>query len=439
MSNTLCSFAFAHTDIEPNGDIKFCCAARPGANRDPNGNVYNVTTHTLKEAWNSEILKKTRMEMIQGKHPEVCNYCWQLENSDNTQGTSIRLQAAETRIPISSISDRIEYARNHNGELKDLAFDFQLSIGNLCNLACKMCSPGFSTQYQKFFSKFHNTPQEINFVKNQTIRDNTRHFQFSFGTNFDWPVTQSLAEIFKDHTATLKTIFFTGGEPTLIPEVLEFIDYLSINAPRDFVVWPSTNCTNINKQMLESLGQFNEIWLNLSLDGMDDIAYIQRTPSKWENIEKNVDQLMNWANDQRNKGKEVAISIISTLTSLNFHHILDFWNYFEHRYRHTGAQYSISINLVLPKEANFGIEIIPKNSINEFKNKCNQLLEKSDGPLNYALRQYLYLLNTVNFADDSEQIHFCLDQVQKYHPELDIKKIYSVYYPDQLTTNSIIV
>jgi hypothetical protein len=434
MSNTLCSFVFAHTDIEPNGDIKFCCAARAGANRDPNGNVYNVTTHTLKEAWNSEILKQTRMEMIQGKRPEVCDYCWKLETSDNTQGTSVRLQAAEKRIPISSISDRIEYAKSHNGELKDLAFDFQLSIGNLCNLACKMCSPGFSTQYQKFFSKFHNSPQEINFVKIPPLNDGV-HFEFPFGTNFDWPVTQSLTEIFKDHIPTLKRIFFTGGEPTLIPEVLEFIDYLSINAPRDFTVWPSTNCTNINKRMLESLSQFNEIWLNLSLDGMDDIAYIQRTPSKWENIEKNVDQLMNWVRDQETIGKKIQIVVITTITSLNFHHVLDFWEYLENRYGNI-THYGISANVVLPEKTNLGIEAVPVEVIKELRNKCIQLLEKSNESTCVVLKQYLHLLNTVNFADNHEQMHFCLEQVQKYHPELDIKKIYHVYYPDQLTTDS---
>jgi len=433
MSNTLCSFAFAHTDIEPNGDIKFCCAARAGANRDNNGNVYNVTTHTLKEAWNSEILKQTRMDMIQGKRPKVCDYCWELENSDNTQGNSVRLLAAESRIPISSISDRIEYARNHNGELKELAFDFQLSIGNLCNLACKMCNPGYSTQYQKFFSKFYNNSEEINFVKNPVVKQ-SQHFDFPFGTTFDWPVTQSLTEIFKDHTPTLKRIFFTGGEPTLIPQVLEFIDYLSINAPRDFTVWPSTNCTNINKRMLESLSQFNEIWLNLSLDGMDDIAYIQRTPSKWENIEKNVDQLMNWACDQQKNGKKIQIIVITTITSLNFHHVLDFWEYLENRYGSVG--YSVCANVVLSKSVNFGIESVPQAVIGKLKNKCIELLEKPHAKHTGAVEQYLHLLESVNFSDNYQQIHFCLEQVQNCHPELDIKKIYNVYYPDQLTPES---
>jgi len=436
MSNTLCSYVFAHTDIEPNGDIKFCCAANHGINRDSDGKVFNITTHTLKEAWNSEILKKTRMEMIAGQRPEACQFCWSVENSDNTQGNSVRLQAAEKRIPIRSVADRIEYAKNHNGELNDLAFDFQLSIGNLCNLACKMCIPGYSTQYQKFFAKFHDTPQEINFVKNLPVKK-IEHFEFPFGTTFDWPLTHSLPEIFKEHMPTLKTVFFTGGEPTLIPEVLDFINVLSTRTSENFTIWISTNCTNINKELLEALEKFNNIWLNLSLDGMGDIAYIQRTPSRWNSIEKNVDQLIDWVREQKNAGKEMHISVITTLTSLNFHHILDFWEYFENRHGNM-VNYSAS-NLVMDRMVNFGIETVPRTLIPELKTKCSQLLEKYDDRVAHALNQYLYLLDTVNFADDLEQIHYCLEQLQKYHPELDIKKIYHVYYPDQLTPESIII
>jgi sulfatase maturation enzyme AslB (radical SAM superfamily) len=294
-----------------------------------------------------------------------------------------------------------------------------------------MCNPGYSTQYQKFFAKFHDSPREINFIKNPRPKK-VEHFEFPFGTNFDWPVTQSLTEIFKDHIPTLKRIFFTGGEPTLIPQVLEFIDHLSVDAPEDFTVWPSTNCTNINKRMLESLSQFNEIWLNLSLDGMDDIAYIQRTPSKWENIEKNVDQLMNWVRDQETIGKKIRIAVITTITSLNFHHVLDFWEYLENRYGHI-THYGISANVVLPEKTNLGIEAVPVGVIKELRIRCIQLLEKSNESTCGVLKQYLHLLDTVNFAQDSEQIHFCLEQVQKYHPDLDIKKIYHIYYTDQLT------
>lgn len=403
MSNTLCSFAFAHTDIEPNGDIKFCCAAADNLHRDEQDRLYNVTTHTLTQAWNSELLKQTRLEMIAGQRPQACSYCWRMENSDNTAGSSVRLQAANRRIPIEDITDRIEYAQTHNGELDELAYDFQISIGNLCNLACKMCNPTFSTSYQKFYNKLDNITTPI--------------------VSFDWPVTQSLPDIFKDHIDSIQRIFFTGGEPTLIPEVIDFIDYLSSNP--NITIWPSTNCTNINKRLLDSLSKFNEIWLNLSLDGMDDIAYLQRTPSNWPSIEKNVDLLADWIKTQ--SGKRIHTTLITTVTLLNLHHVLDFWSYCSNRWADR-IEFGLSINLVLGRDSNYGLENVPKDSIPSIQAQLELFKQNIPQRMDYAVEYMDNLLTTTNWASDYTGIHQWLDELQRAHPDKNIKEIYSIYY-----------
>lgn len=404
MSNTICSFAFTHTDIEPNGDIKFCCAAANNLHRDEQGRLYNVTTHTLKQAWNSELLKQTRLEMIAGQRPQACNYCWRMENSNNTTGSSIRLQAANRRIPIKDITDRIEYARTHNGELEELAYDFQLSIGNLCNLACKMCNPTFSTSYQKFYNRLDNITAPV--------------------VSFDWPVTQSLPDIFKDHIDTIQRIFFTGGEPTLIPEVIDFIDCLSSNNP-NITIWPSTNCTNINKRLLDSLSKFNEIWLNLSLDGMDDIAYLQRTPSNWPSIEKNVDLLVDWIVSQ--SGKRIQTTLITTVTLLNLHHVLDFWSYCSSRWAHR-IHFGLSINLVLDRDSNYGLENVPKDIISSIQAQLDLFKQNTPRHMEYAVEFMDNLLINTTWANDYIGIHRWLDELQRAHPDKNIKEIYSIYY-----------
>lgn len=407
MSNTLCSFPFIHTDIEPNGDIKFCCAAWNDLHRDQQGRLYNVTTHTLTEAWNSPLLKQTRLDLINGEKPAVCRYCWDRENATNTAGTSTRLQAANRRVAIEDITDRIEYAQTHNGELSNdhLAFDFQLSIGNLCNLACKMCNPGYSTQYQKFYNKLDNITTPI--------------------VSFDWPVTQSLPEIFKDHIDSIQRIFFTGGEPTLIPEVVNFIDYLSSNP--NITIWPSTNCTNLNKNLLDSLSKFNEIWLNLSLDGMDDIAYIQRTPSNWASIEKNVDMLINWINEQTKQGKQIRTTLITTVTLINLHHVLDFWKYFSDRYTDV-TKFAPAINLVLDRNTAYGVENVPRAVIPKLQAQLELFKLTAPEHMNIAVEYMEHLFVTTNWADDYTGIYRWLDELQRCHPDKNIKEIYSIYY-----------
>lgn len=435
-SNTICGFMFGHTDIEPNGDIKFCCAAWDGLHRDENGNLYNVNTHTLKEAWNSPLAKETRTAMIRGEKPAVCRYCWDFENEDNTKGASVRLSAANQRIPLSEISDRIEHAKQHDGELSDdyLAFDFQVSTGNLCNLACKMCNPKFSTTYQKFFSKIFEKSEDVTFVRGLN-KINNADSSIEFGTVYDWPITNTLSNIFKDHIPTVKRIFFTGGEPTLIPEIIEFMDHVGNTEHReDLVMWPSTNCTNINKKLLSTLAKFDHMWINMSLDGMGDIAYIQRTPSNWSSIEKNMISLVSWAREQSDLGKEIKLNLISTITALNIHHILEFWEHCANNYYNI-YPYGIAANLVQHRTTNFGIEAIPKAVIDTVVQPKLASLYEHPGFQSPSTKRGLdifgEILSNTEFNDGFEDIQFCLDQVQRCHPELDIKQIYNIYYPEQ--------
>jgi hypothetical protein len=422
MSPTICPYPFAHTDIEPNGEIKYCCASISGEHTDENEQIYNVNAHTLDQAWNSARLQSLRISLIAGERPDACRVCWEQEKDT---GTSLRLNAIK-RIPLESIKHRIDEAKNNKGHLSQQAFDFQVSTGNLCNLACKMCNPAFSTNFGKFFKKFVDSPAELSFVPNVVPRLN---HDVDFNTVFDWPATKGLATVFANHYDSIRSLFITGGEPTLVKENIEFLEQLvELGYSKQIKVWPSTNCTNINRTLLATLSKFQTIELNLSLDGMDDIAYIQRTPSDWPTIESNVDLLMAWQLEQQAQGKTVNIHIITTLTSLNFHHVLDFWEYLVARYQNNNFGIA-NPNLVWHKNINFGLESVPQQVVNQFVDVVNNKIKTSG--FRKLVPLYIYMKNLLvssKFSEDYKIIHYCLDQVQKFHPDLDIKKIYKVYY-----------
>jgi MoaA/NifB/PqqE/SkfB family radical SAM enzyme len=422
MSSTICPYPFAHTDIEPNGEIKYCCAAISGEHTDANGDVYNIATHTLTEAWNSDRLQSLRQSLIVGEKPEACRVCWEQEAA---AGNSLRLKTLN-RIPVESIQDRITEAKENNGRLSKLAFDFQVSSGNLCNLACKMCNPAFSTNFGKFFKRFVDTPQELTFVPG--IIPPLNH-DTDFNTVFDWPVSIGLERVFADHYNSIRSLFITGGEPTLVKENIDFLERLvELGYSQQIKVWPSTNCTNINRRLLDTLSKYQTIELNLSLDGMDEIAYIQRTPSDWPSIESNVDLLMAWQLEQQLLGKSVKVNVITTLTSLNFHHVMDFWRYLVKRYPKN--RFSIAEpNLVWHADINFGIASVPQSVADQVADNLDCDFTGSDyEKIRFAHSYMKELTRSSKFADDYAIIHFCLDQVQRFHPDLDVKKIYSIYY-----------
>lgn len=428
VSPTICPYPFVHQQIQPDGEIRFCCAARPNSNQDSNGNVYFVTKDKLIDAWNSESIKKLRLELINGEKPVCCSHCWIRENDDNTSGTSMRLDYIQNNVPVENIKDRIEYAKNNNGALEDKPYDFQVMTGNLCNLACKMCTPQYSTNFSKFFrTKGFENLKDITFNKNHN-RFNI--YQQHYNKTYDWPVAHPLKDTFADYFDSIREVFLLGGEPTLLDGTLEFLESLKEKNLNDKVlVRLSTNGTNVNQRLLQSLEGFNQVRINVSIDGMDEIAYIQRTPSNWSMIKSNLDDLTNWAN----KSESRNIVLHSVMTSLNFHHIIDFWQFICKNYK---SNLFLSLMPVLEEDDNFTLSIVPGNIAQEMKLKLrdfeNSLSEDRHKQFSLVIYRFKNILDHCQFSINNELIHFQLDQLQKIHPEMDIKKIYSIYYKDSL-------
>ena len=442
VSPTICPLPFSHQHVQPNGEILFCCAARRNSNKNEDGVEYNVNTHSLIEAWNGPSIKKVRLQLINGETPEACQYCWERENTDHTQGTSMRMDFLD-RIPINTITDQIEEAKNNNGVVSKNPFDFQIMSGNLCNLSCKMCTPQYSTSYSKFYTNKNITQfKEIKFSKQYIPNDNEA---VHFNVTYDWPNIRPLNTILQPYFSDLKSIFLIGGEPTIIEGTFDFLKHMvDLGYNNNFHPFISTNCTNINKRLLDLLDQFRSTGINLSLDGMDDIAYIQRTPSRWSQIQHNVDQIMEWSHQRRyftiiqdilNKPnrdqKFTNITVHSVITSLNLHHMPVFWKYIIDRYK--DYKFGISFMPIVEDGDNFCIKLVPKGIISDLIQQTKEIKNTiSDHKHQDAFDKFLYLLENTSFSDSYENIQYQLDQIQKFHPDMDIKKIYSIYYKDSL-------
>lgn len=427
VSPTICPLPFSHQHVQPNGEIRFCCAARPDSNKNAVDKTLNVNEDTLLEAWNSPSIRDLRLKLIRGETPEECSYCWERENSDHTQGTSMRIDFL-SRIPIDTIQDRIEYAEQNQGEVNSNPFDFQVMSGNLCNLSCKMCTPQYSTSYSKFYTnKGISDFKEIRFSKKYMPN---RAEEPHFNATYDWPNTNPLNVIFKDYYDDIKSVFLIGGEPTIIEGTFDFLQHMiDLGYQNKIYPWISTNCTNINKRLIDLLDQFDRTGMNLSLDGMDEIAYIQRTPSNWNQIQTNVDKLMDWA-QTRKRSKFTNFNVHSVVTSLNIHHIAKFWQYLIERY--SSRDFTISFMPVLEEFDNFSISILPKEIADTVLTEIKEIKSIVPSKFHSAYDKLIYTIETTTFSDDFENIHYQLEQIQKFHPDMDIKKIYSIYYKDSL-------
>ena len=75
----ICAYPLTHMLIHSNGDIGVCCVDWK------HGTVYgNVHSMTLREAWNSESLRRFRLAHLEGRRKDIpfCCHCSQVSNDD---------------------------------------------------------------------------------------------------------------------------------------------------------------------------------------------------------------------------------------------------------------------------------------------------------------------------------------------------------------------
>ena len=287
-----------------------------------------------------------------------------------------------------------------------------------------MCGSKWSTNNAKFFKRFHDTPAEINFVSSTLTKPIGKN---EFQAEHDWPVTIGLEKIFEGSYDAIRLLYLTGGEPTIIKEVHDFLEKLVEQGYADKIrIRPNTNCTTINKKFLDTLSKFSAVDLIVSIDGMDEIADIQRTFSDWPTILKNLDTIMAWWKEKRTPG---LLTINTIITSLNLHHVIDLWVFLCERY--PGVKFGIGANTVWDAEVNFGVNSVPEDAVEKIKQYSLSDNYKTNPKYKNMKMAYSYLenlLNTSTFVKDYAIIHYCLNKMKEYHPEYDIEKIYRIYF-----------
>jgi sulfatase maturation enzyme AslB (radical SAM superfamily) len=238
----------------------------------------------------------------------------------------------------------------------------------------------------------------------------------------------------QDTAGSIRTLYITGGEPTVIKQNIEFLEYLVAQKHSGQIrITINTNATNINKELLAVLNNFLSVGFVISVDGIDDIAYIQRTPSRWNQIEKNIDAIVEWFGQRYNPRDWICFN--SVVTCLNFHHMPAMWSYLLDRYSRSRAPIGFGFIPIIPADVNFGVEAVPAPARDQISQEFDNFKAKAQthkANTTNVIESFEYWLNNINYAADYAPIQFTLDKVQGLHPELNVAEIYRIFYPDVL-------
>jgi len=166
---------------------------------------------------NTRYKKKRRKEMLEGKRPSECNYCWNVE--DNSPHFSDRtFKSAE---PWSL--DQMDKIKNTPWSADYNPRYVEVSFSNTCNFACAYCGPQYSSKWVEEIEKHghYDTATRFNSIDDIKKRDEMPYKKSEYNPYIEafwewWP------NLFKD----LHTFRITGGEPLLSPDTFKVLEYI---------------------------------------------------------------------------------------------------------------------------------------------------------------------------------------------------------------------
>ena len=273
----------------PDGKTFPCCIWN---SNDPVG---NVNDNTLKEIWNNDRMKSTRLSMLEDQKVDACNRCYHLEE---TGDQSYRQRINEQHW------DKIKYVEstNKDGHLNIMNLHlWDIRISNFCNFRCRSCGLGLS-------SGWYSDTVALGMNKNESkalININDK---------------ASFMDMLEPHYDCVDEIYFAGGEPLIMPEHYQILDRLLELGRTDVNIRYSTNFSKLvfkKKHIFDYWKHFPNLELYISIDGVGKIG---------EYVRKGFDDTLFYNNvmSYKNSGlKAKDYGYAVTYGALNYLHLFD--------------------------------------------------------------------------------------------------------------------
>ena len=402
MSETFCPLPFIHLATRPNGDVRVCCTANAsgaGVIDDKevglvkkDGINMNLRDHTIEEVWNSEQMRNTRLQMLNGEIPASCRKCFEEESRGIKSKRNWETEVWQQRVDLDSIVSTM----SKEGQLPTDIPYFDLRLGNMCNLKCIMCSPHDSSSWIKDW--------KLQYPKYTDDLKQDQGWDPSF--DYTWYKKGSFLDSMKNQAKYIKELYFAGGEPLMIPEhyaILEFM--VAENYAKDCVVRYNSNGTEISDRLLELWTHFKEVKFNFSIDAVGEKNDYIRYPSNWESLVANMHKLDNTSDN-------VTVNMACAVQLLNVGSLVELaqWKLDQNFKKINRAPYGaglIGLHLVyFPSYLN--IRTLPKDvkqsvaeSISTFVNTYNTQ-EFESNP--YGKERWLGIVDYMNSEDWSHKL-----------------------------------
>lgn len=294
----MCMIPWTGIETQPLGGYRPCCVYRDKI-RDDDGVPFNVQKHTIKEVQNSTYMQNLREQFRRGEKPPGCITCWKEEASGKKSKRQHQWDKSSTVGEIAIKKEQIMTAI------------IDLKLGNICNLKCRICWSGSSSQWAADMIKI-DPSQEA--VWRKDLKDGA------------WPRNENV--FFKSLEGSLDQVRYfeiTGGEPLMIKEQFDVLQKcVDRGLAKNIDVHYNTNGTHFpEKELNEIWPHFKRIEIAFSIDDIADRFEYQRYPAKWDLVNENIIKF-------KNSGlKNLSTQVCTTINVFNMAYLDDLAPYID--------------------------------------------------------------------------------------------------------------
>lgn len=284
-------YPWTHLNATPLGNIFPCCSNDYTA---PMGNTKDMT---LNEAFNSDFMKGLRLDMLNERKHEICNFCYAHEDAGPH---SFRRYSIEHFGKYFDESMAMTHEDGTVDEMRMRYFDIRFS--NICNFKCRSCGSEFSSQWALEDKKTWNPDGPV-------------------VIHVDEEKGGVLGEIL-EQIEYIDIAYFAGGEPLITPEHYVILEELIRLGKTDTVLRYNTNASTVSykdKDIFDLWKHFDKVELSCSIDHFGQRAELMRHGTDWGRVERNLKTFRSL--------DYVSFQMNTVLSIMNYYTLHEFFEY----------------------------------------------------------------------------------------------------------------
>jgi len=280
-----CYSPWTNIDISPTGEIAPCCKFQKNYYKQQ----FDIKIHSLDDYFCSELINNIKQEFQNNIWPIGCERC-QIEESNGIK----------SKRQLDYIRWRDHYVAYDFSDSKVITAS--IAFGNTCNLKCITCSPHSSSRWQKEYFDLYGK--------------DIPHFKF-YKENF--------VENFIKQAPDIVHLDIPGGEPFLsgVDEQKSLLSYyVASGRAKNITLHYTTNAQVFpDSDWWELWGHFQEVDIQLSIDGVGARYEYIRHPASWDSLTENVNKY------QQITQKNISLSVSHTVSAYNIFYLDEFFSW----------------------------------------------------------------------------------------------------------------